>query len=187
MKSHEQWQDEVLLAASGELSLRRRRALQKVLARDADLRAFADQLQVLQSRHLSLSDEELQVSPFALNQIRDEATRQLAGQSDRRRAPYAGTRSPWAMWRPALLYGTISALLLLFGFRFVVQPPTTPVGTPDNGWALLDWNAQFDEELDELLVGLTQLAAQIDDWHIWLNEDLENEWALELLQRRQSS
>ncbi len=187
MKSREQWQDEVLLAASGELAPRRQRALQKALAQDTELRAFAEQLDALQSQHPTLSDADLQLSPFTLNQIRDEATRQLAGQSDRRRAHYAGARSPWAMWRPALLYGTISALLLLFGFRFVVQPPTTPVSTPDNGWALLDWNAQFDEELDELLVGLTQLATQIDDWHIWLNDDLENEWALELLERRQPS
>ncbi len=187
MKSKEQWQNEVLLDVSGELSPRRQRALHKALANDAELRAFADQLQSLRSTHATLSDADLQVSPFALQQIRDEATRQLAQSPRPRRTPHLISRSPLSLWHPAFLYGTISALLLLFGFRFFIQTPTAPVAITEDRWALLEWDAQYTEELDSLMTSLTQLETQIDDWNIWLNDDIEDDWALELLQRRHTS
>ncbi len=176
----------ILLDESGELSPRRKRALEEALQREPELRAMRNQLH--DTRQLMRTDDdELTVTPFTLERIQAEARRALG----RPTAP-APARGFFAQWRPAVVYAALSVALLLFGTLFIMQfmhaPEPLPyvVITPDDElpWATAyeEWAAQFDEELAWLSDTLNGLHAEMD-MGAWVEDDGQlDEWARELLE-----
>lgn len=184
MSKHD-WKSYILLDDAGMLSARKKRALEKALADDLELRAFRDQLQWVRSAAKS-SDDETAVSDFAMERIKAEAHHTLRAQQPKRR--YGFQLNALAQWRPALIYASISVLLIMVGAMLLVYHPReqpaihAEAPTVDELFSAEEWDWLFEEEFMELAKHLDRLDMEIETM-VWMtNEHQTEEWAQELLQ-----
>ncbi len=179
------WKSYILLDDAGMLSARKKKALEKALADDPDLRAFRDQLLWVHSATKS-SDDETAVSDFTVERIKAEARQALRTHHPGQR--YGLQRTVFAQWRPALIYASISVLLILVGAMLFVHHPGERPDTYAEGPAIdellpaEELDRLFEEEFMELAEHLYRLDMEIGDM-VWTTDDHQTEeWAEELLQ-----
>lgn len=111
MNTQNKYRDWILLEASNELPVWKRIRLRRALARDPALGAYRDALH--QSETL-IRDTPLPTEPsdFAINMI------MRAGADSTGSLKQA---SPHKIWRPALVYGTLSMVLLVAGMVWLTH------------------------------------------------------------------
>ena len=151
-------QQAVLLAQSGELTVKRQSALDTHLAACPACRIYQADLSrmVTASRDTPLDE---QVSELTLRRIEAAASHALHP-AEKRRAPGALLE----MWRPALITGAAASLLLLLALTYIRRDSADFAQAPnpesmDPAPELLAWDVSFDEEFASLN-GLLALAVE---------------------------
>ncbi len=179
MKPRDKWQRECLLDAAGELSARRRQALQAMLKTDPELRAYRQFAENIGPR-ARLDERQSEWTGF---------TRERLLAAARCHAP--ATRHRWRVTvpQPVWTYAAVSLIVLLAGLGWWTlrppgsalpeqrvagngypAPPFTVVPGDDVDWALWELQ-QYVDELHEAVEAVT--------W--WVDDGRAEEWARELL------
>ena len=175
---------DVLLAGTGELSARRCRALARVVEQDESLRQFQQFAANIQ-RQTCTSEQESEMDEFTRTQILAAARRSQRPQM----RPWSVTAAP--DWRPARVYAMLSLLALTLGLAlwWTVTPDAEPpvasvadaVAPPVDDWQEWDMLAEVEWDLLELAARLGELRIAIEMESAWVDDELVEEWARDLL------
>ncbi len=155
----------ILLEQSGELSPRRRAWLARQVERNPDARAWRDtHIDLIERIKMTARDEPL--PDFTWEQIKAAGRAEIQRESrERRRRPAADFV---LTWKPALIYGSLSVLLIGVWFWWAspdrpgrdmaaVQQPAPVVADPD---LTIEWHDPIDAQIAELYA---LLDATLDD------------------------
>ncbi len=160
----------LLLDESGELSWWNRRRIRRALRRDPE----AARLQAGLKSLLRASRESAPPpgpSPHVWERIREEAAEHLnrLERLETRRAPEPFAR----LWRPALVYGTISLLLLAAAVGLYVSMPRDELhwakspGPEPVPYAAVSWPETLERDMTELESELAALERDMDLAHLF--------------------
>ena len=184
MKTVNRWIRYQLLKDSGELSLWKRWTLKRAMQRDPALRAWRAWADALQTSARSCRTDHA-LEDATREYIQTEAARAVRPQSLRAGAIRRWSRVPG--WRPAIIYGCLSLLLMIAAVmlspsrpgRWAEQPPgILSVESGPEEWDAVLLSGDF-EELDWLL---TVLQDDLEEW-VWLADDrYVEQWAVDLLE-----
>lgn len=184
MKSHDKWQRECLLDAAGELSARRRRALEQALKADPELRAF-QRFTAQVKPHVRLDKDSSDWSGFTRERLLAEA---------RRRSPAARREWTASHRQPVWTYAAVSLALLVFGLGwwwlqphgggetrygaaapYAASPLVDGVPADEMDWALWELQRQIND-----------ISEAVDAVTWWVDDQRAEEWARELLYGEES-
>lgn len=191
MNTPSKWETYILQQEAGSLSPRKQRALHRALEQDPELRAYKRTLAVARQT-ITDTEPDNRVSDFTLSRIIQGAERHSP------RAPHAA--SSWTLrllnWKPALVYGGLSVLVLLLGTALLFQANRpapafqsvqTEPGLAEEGRDIVEWDRVFAEEYEALAQQLDTLHTEASE-AAWLINDMDEEaLAQELLEWEHST
>lgn len=191
MNTPSKWESYILQREAGTLSPRKQRALQRALAQDPELQAYERTLAVARQA-MTDADPDKPVSAFTLSRIIQEAERH---------GPRIPDPTPsWTLripnWKPALVYGGLSVLVLILGSALFFQadrsgPAFQSVQSePDfagEGGAVVEWDRVFAEEYEALAQQLHTLRTEASEAAWLINDRDEEALARELLEWEHST
>lgn len=173
----------ILLADAKEGRAPKERSMQK----DAEAAHFLDDLQAVK-RIMQAAPPDTHISDFTRERIRAEARTALS-QSPVRKPEFLHI----PFWRPALVYASLSIVVLLLGVFALLRLPHEETGVqpiaalPEISVIDAEWDSAFNELVSTMDSDLDQLTTEIDD-PIWLTLSMDaDELAAELLMKGSDS